>query len=148
MDAEREYSYYVVQAKCGHVGKGKYIPLDFPIQAKDEERAVLITQNRPGVKHHSPNDILSIRKINYVEFLLYKEIFHKDPYWKWKTGYSDELTFRIKEEFPRRSNYKQERKEALERRTRHTAREFRLKRLRHIERSICRDVAEEYGLSV
>ena len=31
-----EDKYYIVKAKCGHVGRDKYIPIDFPIKAKSK----------------------------------------------------------------------------------------------------------------
>jgi hypothetical protein len=149
VETRAETNYYVVQARCGHVGRGKYIPLDFPIRASDAERAAFIARQRPGVKHHHPEAILSVRKINFVEFLLYREINRRDPYWKWTTYDYDALLFRIKyEDYYHRIKKPSIGRGLSKRAGKRAARDFRIKKSHIIERSVSRDIINEYGLSV
>ena len=36
--------YYIVTAKCGHVGRDYYIPIDFPIRAESRTEAAKVAQ--------------------------------------------------------------------------------------------------------
>lgn len=42
--------YYFVIAKCGHVGKGKYIDVIFPIMAETKKEASQMVLLKPKVK--------------------------------------------------------------------------------------------------
>ena len=53
--------YYEVTAKCGHVGKGFYIPITFPVRAKSAAEAASVTRAFPRVKHDHKDAILIVR---------------------------------------------------------------------------------------
>ena len=75
-----ENNFYVVKAKCGHVGRQKFIIKDFPVKASSGKEAAIITRYLPRVKHHWKDAILSVEKISEYE---YKELCVKknnDPY--------------------------------------------------------------------
>lgn len=42
--------YFEVQAMCGHVGKGKYIPISFPVIAINGKEAAEKVRSYPRVK--------------------------------------------------------------------------------------------------
>ena len=52
--------YYIVTAACGHVGRGRYIPIDFPIIANDPKEASRICRNIPRVKHGNKKAIMNM----------------------------------------------------------------------------------------
>lgn len=60
--------YYLVTAKCGHVGRSKYIPIIFPVAAYSKKEAARITRNLPRVKHDHKDAIINVTEVNYQEF--------------------------------------------------------------------------------
>lgn len=46
-------NFYLVTAKCGHVGKGKYYEVDFPVYANDRCEAAQYVLKRSKVKKTS-----------------------------------------------------------------------------------------------
>lgn len=60
--------YYIVTAKCGHVGRGYYIPIDFPVKAESKTEAAKIARNFPRVKHHHKDAILDCREVSFEEY--------------------------------------------------------------------------------
>lgn len=77
-----ELKYFRVTAKCGHVGKNKYIPVEFPIQAKDRKEAAKIARNIPRVKHDHKDAILECVEISYEEWEILQFINNNDKYLK------------------------------------------------------------------
>jgi hypothetical protein len=76
--------YYKVIAKCGHVGRKHYIPIQFAIIAENGKEAAQIARNLPRVKKDHKDAILMCEKISYE---VYQEILqnnHNDPYLKCK----------------------------------------------------------------
>ena len=57
--------YYIVTAKCGHVGKNKYILIDFPVVAEDGETAAQIVRLIPRVKHDHKDAIKEVKQVDY-----------------------------------------------------------------------------------
>ena len=57
--------YYLVKAKCGHVGNGKYLEVDFPIRAETMSDAAQMCLQRPKVKRHLKNAISSVCEVPY-----------------------------------------------------------------------------------
>lgn len=82
--AELEKRYFKVVAKCGHVGKKKYIPIAFGICAENGKEAASITRKIGRVKHHHKDAILSCCEISYEQYLTIQEINNNDPYLKCK----------------------------------------------------------------
>ena len=73
-------NYYKVKCKCGHVGRGYYIPIDFPVIANNAKEAVQIARFIPRCKHHHKNCILEVTKISYEEFIAINKTNNEDPY--------------------------------------------------------------------
>ncbi len=69
--------YYLVTAKCGHVGKGKYFEVDFPIKAETKSEAAQYCLTKPKVKKHLDNAISYVVEITYDEYIE-KTIEHKN----------------------------------------------------------------------
>ncbi|MDR2828915.1 MAG: hypothetical protein LBV51_05795 [Acholeplasmatales bacterium] len=63
-----EQKYYKVKAKCGHVGNGKYIIVDFPVIAQSAKEAAEISKNIPRVKHHLKGAVVEVIQISYQDF--------------------------------------------------------------------------------
>ncbi len=60
--------YFRVVAKCGHVGKGKYIEVSYPIYAENGREAAKIVMNYTKVKKHLKNAISGVYEITYEEY--------------------------------------------------------------------------------
>ena len=74
--------YFMVIAKCGHVGKKNYIPVKFAVVAESGKEAAKKVRQFPRVKHDHKDAILDVRCITLEEFLEIKEINDNDPYLK------------------------------------------------------------------
>ena len=72
--------YYVVTAKCGHVGRDYYIPIDFPIRAESRTEAAKIARGLPRVKHHHKDAILDCREVSFEEYKAVHEKNKTDTY--------------------------------------------------------------------
>lgn len=66
-------NFYLVTAKCGHVGKGKYYEVDFPVYANDRCEAAQYVLKRSKVKKHLKNAISNVCDISQDEYLQYLE---------------------------------------------------------------------------
>lgn len=73
-------NYYIVTAKCGHVGKGNFIPIDFPVRAESKSEAAKITRGFPRVKHHHKDAILGCREVSVEEYNAAREKNQADTY--------------------------------------------------------------------
>ena len=60
--------YFEVMAKCGHVGKEYYYLGAFYECAESKKQAAEIVRNRPRVKHHHKDAIMSVTEITREEF--------------------------------------------------------------------------------
>jgi len=64
-----EKKYFIVTARCGHVGGPKYyIPVDFPVRATTAAEAAERTRWFPRVKHHHVNAIIRVEKTDSETF--------------------------------------------------------------------------------
>jgi len=77
---KRTIFYYIVTAKCGHVGKGRYVPIDFPVLAKDKKEAAEKTRHFPRVKHHQKDAIINVMEVNKEEYLRQMELNNNNEY--------------------------------------------------------------------
>lgn len=73
-------NFYVVRAKCGHVGRGYYIPIDFSVKANSKSEAAKIVRNFPRVKHHHKDAILLCQEITETEYNELKNKNRNDHY--------------------------------------------------------------------
>ena len=105
-------NYYKVVAKCGHVGRRKYIPIIFAVVAENGKDASKLVRQYPRVKHNHKDAILRCDKITFEEFLQIKEINNNDPYLhcqnKQEQNMFCDLQNRIKEDSCKNKNYKKE----------------------------------------
>ena len=76
--------YFKVVAKCGHVGKRKYIPVAFAIKAESKSEASQKVKTYPRVKKQLTDSIISCEEINKKSYKELKLINSKDPYLKCK----------------------------------------------------------------
>ena len=74
--------YFMVIAKCGHVGKKNYIPIKFAVIAESGKEAAKKTRGYSRVKHNHKDAILDVKEVSYEEFLEIKEMNNNDPYLK------------------------------------------------------------------
>lgn len=72
--------YYSVTAKCGHVGKRFFIPIEFAIRAESAKEAARITRDMPRVKHNHKDAIQSVREISREEYIALRQRNDSDPY--------------------------------------------------------------------
>ena len=72
--------YFKVEAKCGHVGRGKCIWITFATTADNGKEAARKVRDFKRVKHDHKDAIKSVKEIDFEEFM---EIMSKnsiDPY--------------------------------------------------------------------
>ncbi len=60
---------FKVEAKCGHVGKGKCIYIWFPVKAESAAEAAAKAREYKRVKHHHKDAIREVCEISYIEYL-------------------------------------------------------------------------------
>ena len=72
--------YFKVVAKCGHVGRHRYIVKDFYIVANDGKEAAFKVRHLPRVKHDRKDAILSVEAIAKDEYLVGKAVFLHSKY--------------------------------------------------------------------
>ena len=61
--------FFEVKAKCGHVGKNKYIVKNFYNKTDNAKKAAFIIRNTPRVKHNHKDAIRQVREITYEEYI-------------------------------------------------------------------------------
>ena len=109
---------YEVKAKCGHVGKSRYLIVAFPIKADNGRDAAQIVRKMGRVKHDHKDAIRSVRKITQEEYddLVMKN--NNDPYLQARNKQEQNetctaLDFYTLEEEKEKSIDKKERKERI-----------------------------------
>lgn len=75
-----EEKYYLVEAKCGHVGRNYYIIKTFAIQASSGKKAAKRTRQLPRVKHHVKSAIVSTKQVTKSTYLRQLQLNASDPY--------------------------------------------------------------------
>jgi len=88
-------NFYIVTAKCGHVGVGKYILIDFAINANSPEHAEKITLSFPRVKRNPETAILRLKEVTFEQYITQFKANQTDPYLSNK-GYKDPSDKRIR----------------------------------------------------
>ena len=71
---------YEVNAKCGHVGRGKYVNISFPVVASDGKSAAKIVRFMGRVKHDWKDAINYVREITAEEYASLVAINQEDMY--------------------------------------------------------------------
>lgn len=72
--------YFIVDAMCGHVGKGRYVEKSFPIIAVDKSDAARQCRTIPRVKHDNKRAILGVREVSEDDFFEQRRRNASDPY--------------------------------------------------------------------
>lgn len=72
--------YYKVTAKCGHVGKGNYVPINFAVKAESASEASQIARRFPRVKKHLWDAIIACVEISKKEYKELLRVNREDPY--------------------------------------------------------------------
>ena len=107
-------NYYEVEAKCGHVGRNKYVPIRFAVVAESGSEAASMVRQFPRVKHDHKYAILNVTKIDYERYLEINAINNNNPYLKCKSKHEqkliDGLELQLEEDnHKRKIKYKKER---------------------------------------
>ena len=72
--------YFLVTAKCGHVGNGKYLEIEFPVYAQSKKEAAQMCLKKPKVKKHLKNAITSVREVDLDVFNFARTEFSNNSY--------------------------------------------------------------------
>ncbi|MCL2111937.1 MAG: hypothetical protein FWH32_06805 [Clostridiales bacterium] len=72
--------YYLVKAKCGHVGRKNYIPVTFAVVAMSRKEAAATAREIPRVKHDHHNAIFEVTQVSHEEYVCQKNTNSFDPY--------------------------------------------------------------------
>ena len=62
-------NYYLVKTKCGHVGSNKYIEKTFAICSDTKSNAAKFAKRLPRVKKHLKDAIISVKEVDYIEYI-------------------------------------------------------------------------------
>ena len=73
-------NYYKVEAKCGHVGRGRCIYITFATTAENAKEAAAKVRDFKRVKHDHKDAIREVTKITYEEFIALRAQNDADPY--------------------------------------------------------------------
>lgn len=124
-----ENKYFIVTAKCGHVGRNKYIEKNLTIRASSGKEAAKKARNHPRVKHHWKDAIVDVVEVTEEEYSRIRIENYSDPYFSVKNIqeqrfyckniekniYEIEVKERHKETRIRRINYLQKKRRIEER---------------------------------
>ena len=124
--------YYMVIAKCGHVGRKNYIPVKFAVVAESGKEAAKKVRQFPRVKHDHKDAILDVRCITLEEFLEIIEINGTDPYLKCHSRQEQNLIVNLAERMVADlHNVKQ----AFDKQTRKARVSYKLRKFKNLEES-------------
>lgn len=132
--------YFLVCCKCGHVGRGYFLRLVFPIRAYNQREAAVLGRQHPGVKHDKIDAVLWVEEVMAGEFRRAKAELYKDAYWQ---GTKKDLA-----QFIERREREPERRCPDKRVLRKTAVRFRIEKSRIIEAEIRDYIIREYRIAV
>ena len=80
MEEQKFRKFYLVTAKCGHVGKYRFIEVQFPVCAESAHEASQKVLNKPKVKRQLKNAISDVKEINENEYINKKRELHNNSY--------------------------------------------------------------------
>ena len=72
--------YFKVTAKCGHVGKNNYVPINFAVRAETASEASQIAKRFPRVKKQLWDSIIACVQISKKEYKELLKTNREDPY--------------------------------------------------------------------
>lgn len=73
--------YFMVTAKCGHVGKNYFYKGNLFIEAENGKAAALKARFNPRVKHDHKDAILKVTEIDYFMYLAGLDVQKTNPYY-------------------------------------------------------------------
>lgn len=76
--------YFQVTAKCGHVGKLNYVPVNFAVCAESASEAAQRVRDYPRVKKQLKDAIIAVVEIDGNEYRSLLDTNRRDPYLKAK----------------------------------------------------------------
>lgn len=76
----KDKRYFIVTAKCGHVGRNKYIEKNLTIMANSGKEAAIKARNYPRVKHHWKDAIVDVIEVEESEYWRLRIENYSDPY--------------------------------------------------------------------
>ncbi len=79
--------YYLVEAKCGHVGRHRYYKGCFFITSLSAQAAAQYVKSLARVKRDHKDCILDVIEISLEEYLAGKEKIALEPYWQCRSKY-------------------------------------------------------------
>ena len=80
MNQASQTKYFQVTAKCGHLGRLRYIPINFPVYAKNAHEAAQLAKRFPRVKKQCKDAILSCVEITREEYMALLDANRRDSY--------------------------------------------------------------------
>lgn len=89
--------YYRVVAKCGHVGRNKFILKNIYVKAGNGKDAAKIVRVTPRVKHHHKDAIREVKEITYDEYHNGLKEMNEDMYFKVSNSVDQKLLCYISE---------------------------------------------------
>lgn len=97
--------YYKVVAKCGHVGKNKYVPVAFAVYAESGSAASQLVRTFPRVKKQLSDAIISCEEIDRKTYKQLRKENRNNPYLKCKchadqiaiANFEEEILYNFKE---------------------------------------------------
>ena len=125
--------YFMVIAKCGHVGKKNYVPIKFAIVAESGKEAARKARELPRVKRDHKDAILDVKCISFEEYLEVKESNDKDPYLK---CHSKQEQNQITNLFERVEDDLYNVKQVFDKQVRKDRVEYKLRKFKNLEKSI------------
>ena len=75
-----EAKYYLVTAKCGHVGRNFYIPVTFAVKATSGKEAAANVRQFPRVKHDHKDAIIEVFEVSSEQYERQLLANNWDPY--------------------------------------------------------------------
>lgn len=78
--------FYEVKARCGHVGRGRYIVKSFYLCAESAKEAAAIARSEPRVKHDWKYAIEEVRSIGLMDYAAGIVRMDFDPYFQIKNS--------------------------------------------------------------
>ncbi len=72
--------YFIVEAMCGHVRRGRCVWIPFTTMADSEKEAAAKVRQFSRVKHHRKDAIRSVKEVSFDEFMKQRAENDADPY--------------------------------------------------------------------
>lgn len=84
MTQSNQKKYFQVTAKCGHLGRLRYIPINFAIYAENAHEAAQYAKRLPRVKKQCKDAILACVEITHEEYMALLDANRRESYLKAK----------------------------------------------------------------